>query len=97
MAEPTVKELEPKKDDHSGPTTDIPTQSMNFHPDIMRPKVASCIHITLHLYTQVRIKVMSEISNHICTETKHSLRTDYRLRSANEIFNVVATKPLTVC
>lgn len=49
--EPTVKGLESMEDDYSKPITNTLIKTMEFYHDIMRNKIALCIHVTPNPHT----------------------------------------------
>lgn len=81
------------EDNYSGSTTNTPANEIENYPETMRQKVALCKHITLPPYKQVRGMVMNRISGLIRTKHMKSLWTGRRIRSTNEIHDVVANKP----
>lgn len=58
--ERTERKLELLKDNYGRLTTTTPSMNMDYNPDIMRHKVALCMHVTLLHFTQVRVKEVTK-------------------------------------
>lgn len=84
------------KDDYNAPTTDTATKKMEYYPDILYHKAAICKHVTLPLYAQVLVEVVTNISILIHTETESSVWTGFRVQSANRIHELYANKLLKI-
>lgn len=79
--------------DYSGPTTDTTIRQMTFHPYIMRHNVSLRKDVTLLLYFQFRVEMVTKAPSLIYTEPKNFLWTGHHVRPDNGIHKVVLKIP----
>lgn len=96
MGGPTIKGLESMEDIYSGQTTNTTTEMMDFYPDLMRHVVVICKQVSLLIYTQAGVKVVTKTFGIVHTEHKRYLWTESCVRLANGILEEVVNKQLDV-
>lgn len=92
LNEPAVNVLEFLEDDYSKPATGIPPKKIDYYSAIMRHKDALYNRVTLHSYTQVRVKEMTKISCLIHTILKNALWKGCPVRPTSGIHEMAENK-----
>lgn len=84
------------EDEYSGSNMNTRIKKVVFYPGIRSHEIVLCKLVILLPYKNVRVKAVTKISGFIHTKIKPSLWAERRIRSVNEIYEVVAKTPFDI-